>query len=95
MRFGTVCPDATRLFFPTVHIHDGTVHAKADFDHVLYAQSRPPESLDLAGWRESETLAKNFLKIEKARGIVSGDDHCYQKTLTGKLPNRDIWLAKL
>lgn len=27
------------VFFPTLHIHDGEVHAKAEFDHVLYAQS--------------------------------------------------------
>ena len=26
------------LFFPTVHIHDGTVPAKARFDHSLFAQ---------------------------------------------------------
>ena len=26
------------LFFPTVHIHDGQVHAEADFDHDLYCQ---------------------------------------------------------
>lgn len=28
--------DPARLFFPTVHVHDGEVHAEADFDHVLY-----------------------------------------------------------
>ena len=27
------------LFFPTVHIHDGTVPAKARFDHSLFARS--------------------------------------------------------
>ena len=26
------------LFFPTVHVHDGAVHAEADFDHTLYMQ---------------------------------------------------------
>jgi hypothetical protein len=25
-----------RLFYPTVHVHDGTVPAHADFDHTLY-----------------------------------------------------------
>src|SRR4029079_11985726 len=27
-----------RLFFPTVHVHDGAFHATARFGHVLYAQ---------------------------------------------------------
>lgn len=27
------------LFFPTVHVHDGQVHAVADFDHFLYWQA--------------------------------------------------------
>lgn len=34
--FPTRMPD--RLFFPTVHIHDGQVHSTEDFDHALYAQ---------------------------------------------------------
>jgi hypothetical protein len=27
-----------KLFFPTVHIHDGKVHPTERFDHTLYAQ---------------------------------------------------------
>ena len=27
-----------KLFFPTVHIHDGKVHENAEFDHALYCQ---------------------------------------------------------
>lgn len=30
--------DPKQLFFPTVHIHDGQVHAEAAFDHMLYFQ---------------------------------------------------------
>jgi hypothetical protein len=26
--------DASELFFPTVHIHDGDFHPLADFDHT-------------------------------------------------------------
>ena len=36
-RFITRYPES--LFFPTVHIHDGSVHPAADFDHLLYFQS--------------------------------------------------------
>ncbi len=37
LRFPTRDPD--RLFFPTVHVHDGRFHAKAKFDHALYFQT--------------------------------------------------------
>jgi len=30
--------DPKQLFFPTIHIHDGKIHAEAHFDHVLYFQ---------------------------------------------------------
>ncbi len=29
--------DPGRVFFPTVHVHDGEVHPAADFDHALYS----------------------------------------------------------
>ena len=95
MAFSFPRTDLTKLFFPTVHIHDGEVHTTAEFDHVLYAQGHSSESLDFFGWRESKRPAKNFIKIDKSQGIVSGEDHCYQKFLTGNLPNKDTWLAKL
>ncbi len=95
MAFAFARRDPTKLFFPTVHIHDGKVHSEADFDHLLYAQPRLPEVLEFQGWRESESPAKNFVKIDKARGIISGDDHCYQKILKGHLPNKDTWLASV
>ena len=37
---------AKKLFFPTVHIHDGKVHDKADFDHALYCQAVRRRRLD-------------------------------------------------
>ncbi|MHC5019995.1 MAG: hypothetical protein ACYTGX_07775 [Planctomycetota bacterium] len=35
-RFPTRLPE--QLFFPTVHVHDGSVHLTAEYDHVLYGQ---------------------------------------------------------
>jgi hypothetical protein len=35
-RFGTREPG--RIFFPTLHVHDGELHARADFDHTLFFQ---------------------------------------------------------
>ena len=41
------------LFFPTVHAHDGTVSAKAHFDHMLYGQFRCNSRIP--GWDRSRT----------------------------------------
>lgn len=81
------------LFFPTVHIHDGEVHAEADFDHVLYCQPREHEPLQVREWRESPGNADRFMKTSKTRGLISPELHCYQKKLHGRLPNRDTLVA--
>ena len=52
---------ATSIFFPTVHIHDGKVHADADFDHMLYLQptgGRPPRN-----WEGSPQPAGMFMDV--------------------------------
>jgi hypothetical protein len=82
--------DKTRLFFPTVHIHDGKVHKTAMFDHILYAQT---SGEDVTKWHESPQPAGLFMKTAKTAGIVDGDAHAYQLTIRGKKPNQDTWLA--
>jgi len=53
--------DPARLFFPTVHVHDGTVREKAYFDHQLYCQvERPP-----LGWRTSARVPKGWREFER------------------------------
>ncbi len=63
MAFEFPTADPSRLFFPTVHIHDGKVHPLAFFDHELYgqfpqggrpAQCRPatPAAWWQVGWLE-------------------------------------------
>jgi hypothetical protein len=43
MAFSFRTRDPATLFFPTVHIHDGTVHEKVTFDHIFYPRtSRDP-----------------------------------------------------
>jgi hypothetical protein len=70
-----------------VHIHDGKVHAQATFDHTFYCQGGPEEEFALNGWTESPTLAKSFVKLDKAKEIVDGERHCYRKELRGNLLN--------
>ncbi len=95
MAFSFSRADASKLFFPTVHIHDGEVHKKAEFDHVLYVQPRTNQQLDLVGWQESESPALNFMKTKKAKGVIAANEHCYRKGLKGLLANADTWVKGL
>jgi hypothetical protein len=80
-----------KLFFPTVHIHDGKVHEKAGFDHTLYAQASAGE--DLVAWNESPQPAELFMKKLKEIGnVVDGKDHVYRKRMIGMLKNEDLYL---
>lgn len=75
------------LFFPTVHIHDGTVPAKAAFDHSLFCQigDTPPMN-----WEESPGLAESFMKVKDSQGIVDGSAHVYRKLMKGSFANKDV-----
>jgi len=89
MAFSFPQRDPKRLFFPTVHIHDGEVHRDAYFDHVLYCQPSEHARPEVKGWRESQGNAAGFMKVNKAQGLILAGQHCYQKLLRGTLPNRD------
>jgi hypothetical protein len=89
MAFSFPRRDTKSIFFPTVHIHDGEVHSEAEFDHTLYCQPSEHEQLAFHGWRESESNAKKFMKLDQAKGLILADYHCYQKRMHGNLPNRD------
>ena len=81
-----------KLFFPTVHIHDGKVHGRARFDHALFCQRSQGDSLDLAHWAESKQPAGFFMKAGKAEKLVDADGHCHMKLLRGVLKNEDTWI---
>jgi hypothetical protein len=93
MAFSFSRANAKELFFPTVHIHDGEVHPKADFDHVLYCQRNRGESFRLSNWRESPQLAKNFVEVAKSQKIVDSEQHCHRLQLQGSLKNADTILT--
>ena len=80
--------DASKLFFPTVHIHDGTVHAEAWFDHSLYCQAKG-HPFEQGDWRESPQPAERFADVQRARGLLDKGGHCYFKRLSGTLKNQD------
>ena len=86
--FPTAMPG--RIFFPTVHIHDGKVHKTAEFDHTLYAQTASGRAPELLGWEESETLASGAVKLEKTSGLIVGPSHFFRKKMHGRLRNADV-----
>ena len=91
--FQTCEPD--RLFFPTVHVHNGSVKPKALFHHSLYCQSEDPGGR----WRASATLgnksllARDFIKIDKSMGLLLPDQVVFRRPVVGSHPNKDIWVA--
>ncbi|MCU0704780.1 MAG: hypothetical protein MUF18_12450 [Fimbriiglobus sp.] len=92
MAFDFPRADPKKLFFPTVHIHDGKVEEKAGFDHTLYCQASAGENI--IDWEETPQPAGLFMtKLDKAHGIVDDKDHVYRKTMKGKLKNADVWMG--
>lgn len=81
-----------RIFFPTVHIHDGTIEKEAGFDHVLFCQLPEDDVMMLRGWQESYRPAGMFMDKNKSRGLIDPTAHCHRSKLTGTRPNADLWL---
>jgi hypothetical protein len=93
MAFSFPRRDPGQLFFPTVHIHDGKVHARARFDHILYCQPEGNDYPNFGGqWEESTTPAKGFMNVTDTKGIIQPDQHCYKRELHGQLSNKDTVL---
>ncbi len=85
--------DVTRLFLPTLHIHDGKVHPREEFDHELYTQGNREQAPDVAGWEESRGWAGQFMKTELTAGILLNEGHVYRRRLSGELPNEDTYVT--
>jgi hypothetical protein len=79
--------DKDVLFFPTVHIHDGSVPAKAGFDHSLFCQVSGDAPLN---WEESPGLADTMVKVKETKGIVDPNAHVYRKRMAGEFENKDV-----
>lgn len=88
MGFAFPTRDRAHITFPTVHIHDGKVHKKADFDHSLYCQS--PSAEVAMTWKESAYPASYAVKTSKASGTVRPEQHIYKKVMKGNLENEDV-----
>lgn len=88
------------IFFPTLHIHDGEVHASEPFDHVLYVQHAGLDSrvssyqnsdvLDTStGLIRSKYTAREFCDIARCSGVVDKGLLVHRKFIQGAYPNSD------
>jgi hypothetical protein len=85
--------DPRSLYFPTLHVHDGTLASSAHFDHTLYCQ--PSEILaHLFAWRPSNEPLGRRVDAERARGLVDGAAYGFQLGALGDLENDDVWLME-
>jgi hypothetical protein len=90
MAFEFPTRDATRLFFPTLHVHDGTLHTDAEFDHTLYAQG--VDQLRTFTTSEHEL---GPIVAQRSAGILDGKAKISRRSMTGTLPNKDTWFTLL
>jgi hypothetical protein len=97
--FATRWPN--RLFFPTVHIHDGEVHELEEFDHTLYLQhsgfdrvvgpyDRPWTKDATTGMVRSKSRAGDWCRTPLTSGIVEPDLLLHRLEMRGRLKNEDF-----
>jgi hypothetical protein len=82
---------ADRLYFPTVHIHDGEVHEKEKFDHKLYCQLQGFGGRAMLNWEESSSNAVVFAQAGLSQGILNPATHVYRLAMRGEFENKDQW----
>jgi len=106
MAFEFSTRDESELFFPTVHVHDGAVHDKEYFNHLLYMQHAGFDSRvrgyvnadvrDRAtGVVRSEKNAIGFCDVEKSKGLVVGDLLIHRHIAIGELENVSTSLSSM
>jgi len=86
--FTTRWPD--RVFFPTVHVHDGRVHSEAVFDHALYCQSAVPPRPARGGFIPAFVPVRERVAVARTEGLVDPERPCHQMRICGPFPNHNI-----
>lgn len=89
MAFTFPSREIERLFFPTVHLHDGRFHTKADFDHALYWQNA--RAIQQGGTFDGHPTSP-LLPSKTYEGLVDKSRPVLRQMLRGKLANADTWI---
>ena len=90
-----------KVFFPTVHIHDGVVHKEEKFDHSLFLQHAAYDSVvskyrdwnvtDAAtGFVRSKNEASDFCQSIDNRDLIVPELLVHRLDLKGTLKNEDM-----
>ena len=85
-----------RLFFPTVHLHDGQLHERAEFDHKLYYQhprcTEPGQELgpDTSSMSSLDRVSGG--RAASYEGLAAAGQPVVRRMLWGSLLNRDTWI---
>ncbi len=79
--------DPSHLFFPTLHIHDGSVHPQAEFRHTLFFQgAQGPEM--------SPGPAGSYVEADRCPGIVDPEAPVSCLLKWGTFANTDTWIPR-
>ena len=87
--FPTRVPD--KLYFPTVHVHDGRFKPTAKFDHALYYQ-HPRVGDDPQQHRLHDDVISWMAPATSFEDVVAVRQRMVQRTLHKRLPNEDVWI---
>jgi len=101
---------SAELFFPTVHVHDGKVHAEAEFDHTLYCQleHRAAEPIvwlmrhntakngyESMPWESSRLPISELVELRRSAGVIDAAAPLFRSEIRGQQPNQDTVLRLL
>jgi len=86
--------DRSRLFFPTLHVHNRRFERRAFFDHTLYCQPEPAMNWHMHEWEESDGAAAEFVHCAEAASLLDLGYPCWRTVVKGMRKNRDTWLGK-
>ncbi len=89
MAFAFPSAHTGKLFFPTLHIHDGKAHDKERFDHTLYMQADWAEAAGRI-WEESPGVAVSRVKCGLTHGMIRPERHVYRSVMQGMFANGDV-----
>ena len=89
MAFTFPSRELDRMYFPTVHLHDGRFRNHAEFDHTLYYQH--PRALAQGGMFDGDETSY-LMPASDYVGLVDRVRPIVRRTIRGSHPNRDIWV---
>ncbi|HEY4056378.1 MAG TPA: hypothetical protein VGM39_07205 [Kofleriaceae bacterium] len=87
MAFEFSTRDPENLFFPTLHVHDGTVHPEAVFDHVLYAQGVRGD----ASFQHGQQPLSQRIHHPEATLVLDLAQQLARREMIGTFANADRW----